>query len=179
MGLLSIIKKQKLKDKELRILILGLDNAGKTTIVKKIINEDVSKVSPTMGFQISTVLYKEYNLNIWDIGGQTSLRAFWGNYFDKTDAIMWVIDGLALERLNESFKELKEKILLQDRLVGIKVLILVNKVDLLDDYEEVEREVSSLLNVDEKIPANQQWKVLSISGKTGFGIIEALEWCIS
>lgn len=179
MGLLSIIKKQKLKDKELRILILGLDNAGKTTIVKKIINEDVLKVSPTMGFQISTVLYKEYNLNIWDIGGQTSLRAFWGNYFDKTDAIMWVIDGLALERLNESFKELKEKILLQDRLVGIKVLILVNKVDLLDDYEEVEREVSSLLNVDEKIPANQQWKVLSISGKTGFGIIEALEWCIS
>lgn len=176
MGLLTIIKKQKLKDKELRILILGLDNAGKTTIVKKIINEDVMKVSPTMGFQISTVLYKDYNLNIWDIGGQTSLRAFWGNYFDKTDAIIWVIDGLALERLNESFKELKEKILLQDRLIGIRLLVLVNKVDLLPDYQQIEHQVNTLLNVDDKV---QQWKVMSISGKTGFGIVETLDWCIN
>ena len=79
-----------------------------------------------MGFQINTLFYTpkttnnnnnnsnsngndEYTLNIWDIGGQTSLRSFWANYFDKTDIVIWVIDGLSLERLNESYKELKQK----------------------------------------------------------------------
>jgi len=77
MGLLSIIKKTKRKEKEMRILILGLDNSGKTTIVKKFNNEDVNKISPTLGFNIKTLEYKNYKLNFWDIGGQSTLRTYW------------------------------------------------------------------------------------------------------
>jgi ADP-ribosylation factor-like protein 2 len=58
MGLLTILKKMKEKEKEMRILILGLDNAGKTTIVKKFNGEDTSKISPTLGFNIKTLEYK-------------------------------------------------------------------------------------------------------------------------
>ena len=79
--MLSILRKARLKDKEMRILMLcvlgeclqlqrltyrarGLDNAGKTTIVKKIMNEDVNSVSPTLGFIIKTIDYDGYKLNI-------------------------------------------------------------------------------------------------------------------
>ena len=85
MGLQKIIKKHKAKEKEIRFLILGLDNAGKTTIVKKLKGEDLNKISPTLGFNIETLEFGGLNLNIWDIGGQTSLRAYWKNYFEETD----------------------------------------------------------------------------------------------
>lgn len=69
MGLLKILKKTKEKEKEMRLLILGLDNAGKTTILKKFNGEDIDKISPTLGFNIKTLHYLEYKLNIWDVGG--------------------------------------------------------------------------------------------------------------
>lgn len=65
MGLLTILKKVKQKEQELRILILGLDNAGKTTILKKFNGEDVQQISPTVGFNIKSLEYQGYTLNIW------------------------------------------------------------------------------------------------------------------
>jgi ADP-ribosylation factor-like protein 2 len=90
MGLLSILKKVKQKEKELRLLFLGLDNAGKTTILKKFNGEDITEISPTLGFNIKTLEHMGYTLNIWDIGGQTTLRSYWRNYFEATDGIVWV-----------------------------------------------------------------------------------------
>ena len=90
MGLQKIIKKYKEKEKEVRLLILGLDNAGKTTIVKKIKGEDVNSISPTLGFNIETLEFGGVNLNIWDIGGQTSLRAYWKNHFEDTDGKIYI-----------------------------------------------------------------------------------------
>jgi ADP-ribosylation factor-like protein 2 len=58
--MLSILRKARLKDKEMRVLMLGLDNAGKTTIVKRVMNEDLSTVSPTLGFNIKTIEYSGY-----------------------------------------------------------------------------------------------------------------------
>eukprot|EP00898_Chlorokybus_atmophyticus_P005934 jgi/Chlat1/6341/Chrsp44S05797 len=90
MGLLTIIKKVKQKERELRILMVGLDNAGKTTIVKRINGEDISGISPTLGFNIKSMEYKGYLLNVWDVGGQRTLRAYWRNYFEGTDGLLWV-----------------------------------------------------------------------------------------
>ncbi|KAI3404945.1 hypothetical protein KGF56_002274 [Candida oxycetoniae] len=181
MGLLTIIKKQKQKDKEIRVLALGLDNAGKTTIIKRMLKLDVESVSPTMGFQINTVPYMGHLLNIWDIGGQTTLRAFWGNYFDKTEIVIWVIDGLSMERLNESFLELKEKIILQDRLVGIYLLVAINKVDLVPQEELplLKQNVAKILKLDEYLPDENHWHIELVSGKTGIGIENVLNWIVS
>ena len=69
MGLLSILKKLKEKEREMRVLILGLDNAGKTTILKKFNGEDTNEISPTLGFNIKTLEFEEYKLKVWDVGG--------------------------------------------------------------------------------------------------------------
>ncbi|OTA29930.1 ADP-ribosylation factor-like protein 2 [Hortaea werneckii EXF-2000] len=86
----------------MRILMLG-----KTTIVKRIMNEDVNSVSPTLGFIIKTIDYEGYKLNIWDVGGQKTLRTYWKNYFEKTDTLIWVVDATDSERLEDCRAELK------------------------------------------------------------------------
>jgi small GTP-binding protein len=73
-----------------------------------------------------------YRLNIWDVGGQSSLRPFWRNYFEKTDFLVWVIDVSALQRLDECKREL-HAVLNEDRLIGAGLLIWVNKIDTLGD----------------------------------------------
>ncbi|KAG7196033.1 uncharacterized protein KQ657_000041 [Scheffersomyces spartinae] len=178
MGLLSIIRKQKKKDQEVRVLVLGLDNAGKTTIVKKAQDEDTEGVSPTMGFQIDTLVYHEYTLNMWDIGGQTSLRGFWGNYFDQTDVVIWVVDGMSLERLRESHDELMSKVVIQDRLKGIRLAVVVNKMDGVDtsQWEEVRDTVVSVLGLEQI--DHELWHVFLVSGRTGLGLPSLLEWVI-
>lgn len=88
-GLLNILKKLRSNpDKELRLLLLGLDNAGKTTLLKQLASEDVTHVTPTAGFNIKSVLSNGFKLNVWDIGGQRKIRPYWRNYFENTDILV-------------------------------------------------------------------------------------------
>ena len=74
-GLIGILRNlRKNKKEELRILVLGLDNAGKTTILKSLANEDISTITPTEGFNIKNLTHEKFKLNVWDIGGQRALR---------------------------------------------------------------------------------------------------------
>ena len=107
MGLLTILKKVKQKEREVRVLMLGLDNAGKTTVVKKFNGEDIDLISPTLGFNIKTLEYRGFKLNIWDVGGQTSLRSYWRNYFEQTDGLIWVVDSADRMRLRDCKAELQ------------------------------------------------------------------------
>lgn len=88
------------------MLVLGLDNSGKTTILKKLSDEDISTIMPTQGFNIKSLMHDGFKLNVWDIGGsfidliqsqiklillmlgQKSIRPYWRNYFDQTDALV-------------------------------------------------------------------------------------------
>lgn len=76
------------QEKELRLLLLGLDNAGKTTLLKQLASEDVTHVTPTAGFNIKSVLSNGFKLNVWDIGGQRKIRPYWRNYFENTDILV-------------------------------------------------------------------------------------------
>ncbi|PSN36516.1 ADP-ribosylation factor-like protein 2 [Blattella germanica] len=115
MGLLTVLKKMKLKEKEMRILMLGLDNAGKTTILKRFNGEEIDTISPTLGFNIKTLEHRGYKLNVWDVGGQKSLRSYWRNYFESTDGLIWVVDSADKRRLDDCKQELhallKEEVL--------------------------------------------------------------------
>ena len=102
MGLLSLLKKLKKNEKEARILILGLDNSGKTTILKRLSDEDISTITPTQGFNVKSLVQNDLNLNVWDIGGQKSIRPYWRNYFDHTDAQIYVIDSSDQKRMEET-----------------------------------------------------------------------------
>ncbi|EFA83637.1 ARF-like protein [Heterostelium album PN500] len=129
MGLLTVLKKIKQKEKELRLLMLGLDNAGKTTILKQFNGEDITTISPTLGFNIQTLIYKEYKLNIWDIGGQKTLRTYWRNYYEENDAVIWVIDSSDIRRIDDCKLELKS-LLEEEKLAGATFLVFANKQDL-------------------------------------------------
>jgi ADP-ribosylation factor-like protein 2 len=107
----------------------GLDNAGKTTILKRFNGEDISSISPTLGFNIKTLEHKGYTLNMWDVGGQKSLRSYWRNYFECTDGLVWVVDSADRMRLEACKNELGV-LLLEERLAGATLLVLANKQDL-------------------------------------------------
>ncbi|KAB2087373.1 hypothetical protein ES319_A04G099400v1 [Gossypium barbadense] len=128
--------KIKRKEKEMRILMVGLDNSGKTTIVLKINGEDTSVISPTLGFNIKTINtrnlilgFGRYTLNIWDVGGQRTIRSYWRNYFEQTDGLVWVVDSSDLRRLDDCKMEL-DNLLKEERLSGASLLILANKQDI-------------------------------------------------
>ncbi|KAJ4325267.1 hypothetical protein N0V94_000791 [Neodidymelliopsis sp. IMI 364377] len=171
--MLSILRKARLKDKEMRILMLGLDNAGKTTIVKKIMNEDVNSVSPTLGFIIKTIEYDGYKLNIWDVGGQKTLRTYWKNYFEKTDTLIWVVDATDRGRIGDCRQELAG-LLLEERLSGASLLVFKNKSDVPGAMDE--DDVREGLGLD--AIKTHRWAILSCSAMTGLNLQEGLQWVV-
>ncbi|EHY54103.1 ADP-ribosylation factor-like protein 2 [Exophiala dermatitidis] len=171
--MLSILRKARLKDKEMRILMLGLDNAGKTTIVKKIMNEDVNTVSPTLGFIIKTIDFGGYKLNIWDVGGQKTIRSYWRNYFEKTDALIWVVDATDRLRIEDCKEELKG-LLVEERLAGASLLVFLNKIDVSGCMDVAE--VTKALEL-EKIRTHH-WTVVPCSAMTGENLEKGLEWVV-
>ncbi|EDU43260.1 ADP-ribosylation factor protein 2 [Pyrenophora tritici-repentis] len=171
--MLSILRKARLKDKEMRILMLGLDNAGKTTIVKKIMNEDVNSVSPTLGFIIKTIEYDGYKLNIWDVGGQKTLRTYWKNYFEKTDTLIWVVDATDRERIDDCRQELAG-LLLEERLSGASLLVFKNKSDVPGSMSE--DEIREGLRLD--AIKTHKWHIMTCSAMTGLNLQQGLEWVV-
>ncbi|XP_054152949.1 ADP-ribosylation factor-like protein 2 [Oppia nitens] len=173
MGLLKIIRKIKQKEKEVRLLVLGLDNSGKTTILKKLNGEDVHTISPTLGFTISSFEHKNLKLNVWDVGGQKSLRAFWRNYFEATDGLIFVVDSSDTLRLNDAKEELKN-LLQEERLLGATLLVLANKQDLSGALNC--QTICELLEVDSI--KTHHWKIVGSSAYTGLNLLSAIDWLL-
>merc|ERR1711879_803736 len=164
-GLLSILKKMKAAEQEARILMLGLDNAGKTTILKKMSEEDISHIMPTQGFNIKTLVHEGFKLNVWDIGGQKTIRPYWSNYFEASDALIYVIDSSDRRRLEESGQELRE-LLAEDKLGGVPLLVYANKQDLLQASPA--DEISESLNLASI--SDRTWTIQACSAKEGSGL---------
>ncbi|KAH0834355.1 ADP-ribosylation factor-like protein 2 [Fonsecaea pedrosoi] len=153
----------------------GLDNAGKTTIVKKIMNEDVNTVSPTLGFIIKTIDFQGYKLNIWDVGGQKTIRSYWRNYFEKTDALIWVVDATDRLRMDDCKDELKGLLLEEDkRLAGASLLVFLNKTDVAGGMTK--EEVTQLLDLPRIL--THRWVVIPCSAMTGENLEKGLDWVV-
>ncbi|GMT07436.1 hypothetical protein PENTCL1PPCAC_29610, partial [Pristionchus entomophagus] len=171
-GLLALLRRFKSQPtKEVRLLLLGLDNAGKTTILKKLADEDVSHIAPTHGFNIKAVSMGNIKLNVWDIGGQRNIRVYWRNYFDKSSALIYVIDSVDRKRLEESKNELME-LLDEEKLQGIPVLVLANKQDLLVAMKS--HEIAEALQLTEM--RTRSWTIHPVSAVTGEGLKDAIDW---
>ena len=85
--------------RELRALMLGLDAAGKTTILYKLkLGEVVSSV-PTIGFNVETVEFEKVKFTVWDVGGQDKIRQLWKHYYQNTQALIYVVDSSDKERI--------------------------------------------------------------------------------
>merc|ERR1719487_2091072 len=85
---------------ERRILLLGLDAAGKTTLLYKLkLNECVVSI-PTVGFNVETVEYRNLKMTMWDVGGQDKIRLLWRYYFQGTHALVYMVDSDDRERID-------------------------------------------------------------------------------
>merc|ERR1712126_464283 len=75
----------------MRILMVGLDAAGKTTILYKLKLGEIVTTIPTIGFNVETVEYKNISFTVWDVGGQDKIRPLWRHYFQNTDGLIFVV----------------------------------------------------------------------------------------
>mmetsp|Transcript_37867 Transcript_37867/g.45655 ORF Transcript_37867/g.45655 Transcript_37867/m.45655 type:complete len:180 (-) Transcript_37867:368-907(-) len=174
MGLLSLLRNLKKSDGESRILVLGLDNAGKTTVLKKMSDEDINTITPTQGFNIKSLVHDQYKLNVWDIGGQKSIRPYWRNYFDQTDGLMYVVDSADRKRAEETGEELAA-LLEEDKLAGVPLLVLANKQDLVGALTQ--DELADKLNLGSI--RDRPWQIQACSAKQGEGLKEGMEWIVA
>eukprot|EP01094_Clydonella_sp_ATCC50884_P022537 TRINITY_DN5210_c0_g1_i1.p1 TRINITY_DN5210_c0_g1~~TRINITY_DN5210_c0_g1_i1.p1 ORF type:complete len:188 (-),score=56.39 TRINITY_DN5210_c0_g1_i1:257-820(-) len=174
MGLLTIIRKIQQRERELRLLVLGLDSAGKTTCVKRFNGDDVNTISPTLGFNIITLFYKSYKLNFFDVGGQRSLRTYWRNYFEQTDGLIWVVDCTDRERMEDCRREL-HALLLEEKLSGASLLILANKQDVHNALSP--EEVSDVLGLAD-MEMSRHFEVVGCSAISGEGLARGIDWLV-
>jgi ADP-ribosylation factor protein 1 len=126
MGNFTSIFKRLLCKKDIRILMVGLDAAGKTTILYKLkLGENVTTI-PTIGFNVETVEYKNVNFTVWDVGGQDKIRPLWRHYFMNTQALIFVVDCNDRDRVTEARDEL-HRMLGEDELQSAILLVFANK----------------------------------------------------
>eukprot|EP01084_Bolivina_argentea_P035576 65976_1 len=159
--------------KEVRILILGLDNAGKTSILYKLSNEadDDIQTIPTIGFNVETLQYKNIKFQVWDLGGQSSIRPYWRCYYPNTDAIVFVVDSTDTDRLGVARQEL-QAMLEEEELKGAVLLIFANKQDQRGACNATQ--VSEALGLPEL--RARQWSIQESSALKGKGIFEGMDW---
>eukprot|EP01114_Cavostelium_apophysatum_P001177 TRINITY_DN10_c0_g2_i1.p1 TRINITY_DN10_c0_g2~~TRINITY_DN10_c0_g2_i1.p1 ORF type:complete len:180 (-),score=40.88 TRINITY_DN10_c0_g2_i1:103-642(-) len=172
MGLtISSLFKRFLGSKEMRILMVGLDAAGKTTILYKLKLGEIVTTIPTIGFNVETVEYKNINFTVWDVGGQDKIRPLWRHYFQNTQGLIFVVDSNDRERAGEAAEELS-KMLSEDELRDAALLVFANKQDLPN--------AMSVAEITDKLGLHQlrqrKWYIQSTCATSGDGLYEGLDW---
>jgi ADP-ribosylation factor-like protein 1 len=181
--------------KEIRILILGLvrdtallgsrkaraypcfgyaqDNAGKTTLLYRLKIGEVVTTIPTIGFNVESVTYKNLNFNVWDLGGQTSIRPYWRCYYANTAAVIFVVDSTDIERLQTAAEELGA-MLNEEELKDAALLVFANKQD--QPGAKGAADISQALKLGELRDRN--WSIMACSAVDGSGINEGMDWLV-
>ena len=166
----SYNKLKSLFEKKANILMLGLDSAGKTTILYKLKLDTIVSTIPTVGFNVENVKFKSLNMTIWDVGGQERIRPLWRHYYNNIDAIIFIIDSNDIGRMDEVKHEL-QYLTSEEQLKNAVLLILCNKQDLPNAL--------SIDKIGELIEINkikQKWFVQETTAIYNKGIMEGLEW---
>lgn len=193
---------------EYSVLLLGLDNAGKTTLLEQIKasytpSHPNLKTVPTVGQNTVTLALPPPNppiyLKLWDVGGQHSLRGLWQSYYGSCHAIVFVLDSsdvgnATLAELGESggvnmddlgrldeCRLVLESILGNEETSGVPILVLANKQDREDCVEVVRIKEGLVRRVFEGDKGGnvRDSRVLPCSALTGTGVQEAVEWLVT
>lgn len=154
-----------------RVLMLGLDAAGKTSVLYKVKLNEIITTIPTVGFNVENVKYKNLDMTIWDVGGQDKIRALWRFYYENTDALIFLVDSNDRDRLQEAASEL-HKLAADDGLRSAVILVLANKQDLPQAMRTDEIAKHLALHSLKSHP----WYIQPCSALTGDGVFEGLGW---
>eukprot|EP00980_Cylindrotheca_fusiformis_P011938 scaffold2830_cov131-Cylindrotheca_fusiformis.AAC.59 len=151
--------------KEMRILMVGLDAAGKTTILYKL------KLGE--GFNVETVEYKNISFTVWDVGGQDKIRPLWRHYYQNTQGLIFVVDSNDADRIDAARDEL-HRMLNEDELRDAVLLVFANKQDLPNAMSAAE--MTDKLGLHGLRPSYRQWYIQACCATTGDGLYEGLDW---
>nr|XP_054754542.1 ADP-ribosylation factor 2-like [Lytechinus pictus] len=171
MGAFTSIFQSLFGKKEMRILMVGLDAAGKTTILYKLKLGEIVTTIPTIGFNVETVEYKNIGFTVWDVGGQDKIRPLWRHYYQNTQGLIFVVDSNDRERMGEAKDEL-DRMLNEDELRDAALLIFANKQDLPN--------AATVGDITDKLGLNglhsRRWYIQSTCATSGDGLYEGLDW---
>ncbi|KAG2414758.1 hypothetical protein HFD88_005946 [Aspergillus terreus] len=163
-----------LRKKEYRILMWGLFDSGKTTILySQLKNLGPIDTVSTTGFNVESVTYdRGMDLVVWDLGGRDKLRPTWASYFSDTAAIIYVVDSTNLNRLDDAAFELRSLLDLEGMrdVCAAPLLVFANKQDL--QGAKTPEEISEALKLEEF--RDREWKTIACSAVDGSGIAEAM-----
>merc|ERR1712123_139050 len=157
--------------RDMRILTVGLDAAGKTTILYKLKLGEIVTTIPTIGFNVETVEYKNISFTVWDVGGQDKIRPLWRHYFQNTEGVIFVVDSNDRERAVEARDEL-HRMLAEDELRDAVLLIFANKQDL--PHAMNAAEITDKLGLHSM--KNRNWYIQATCATNGDGLYEGLDW---
>ena len=153
-----------------KIILLGIQNAGKTTILYRLSIGQLVKTTPTIGSNVEEISYNNIKLQAWDLGGQESSRSMWEVYYTNTDAIIYVID--TSDETYDDSKTQFYKLLKNDTLKNAIILIYANKQDLPEA-----KSVSDIIQIYELDNIKDHiWHIQPCSAQTGEGLITGIKW---
>uniref|UniRef100_A0A674NVH6 ADP-ribosylation factor n=1 Tax=Takifugu rubripes TaxID=31033 RepID=A0A674NVH6_TAKRU len=150
---------------------VGLDAAGKTTILYKLKLGEIVTTIPTIGFNVETVEYKNICFTVWDVGGQDKIRPLWRHYYQNTQGLIFVVDSNDRERVAESADELS-KMVQEDELKDAVILVFANKQDLPNAMGV--SELTDKLGLHSL--RSRTWYVQATCATQGTGLYEGLDW---
>nr|CAB3222912.1 ADP-ribosylation factor-like protein 5A [Phallusia mammillata] len=174
MGVLFSKLMQLFSNAEHKVIVVGLDNAGKTTILYQFLMNEVVHTSPTIGSNVEEIVCKKTRFVMWDIGGQESLRSSWSTYYANSDFIILVIDSTDRERLHISKEELYSMLHHED-LKRARLLVFANKQDIKGKMTAAE--ISQELKLTSV--KDHTWQIQACCALTGEGLSQGLEWMLS
>lgn len=165
------------------VLIVGLDNAGKTTYLeaaktrfsKNYERMNLSRVTTTVGLNIGQIDVSGVRINFWDLGGQEELQSLWEKYYAESHAVIYVVDAFDRDRVQES-KEAFDALISSENLMGVPLLVLANKQDLPDCMGV--REVKPVFNQSAHLIGRRDCMVMPVSALTGDGVDEGIRWMV-
>ena len=154
-------------------LLTKQDNAGKTTLLYRLKIGEVVTTIPTIGFNVESVTYKNLNFNVWDLGGQTSIRPYWRCYYANTSAVVFVVDSTDIERLQTAADELSA-MLNEEELKDAALLVFANKQD--QPGARGAADISEALRLGELRDRN--WTIIACSAVDGTGVNDGMDWLV-
>lgn len=151
--------------------MLGLDAAGKTSILYQLKLDHGIKSIPTVGFNVETVTHRNVKFSVWDVGGQDKIRPLWRHYYSGTHALIFVVDSTDRMRVQEARLEL-HRILNDREMRDVILLVFANKQDLQGAMKPIE--VQDQLGLGEL--RDRLWYIMPSCAQTGEGLHEGLDW---
>ncbi|KAI3433347.1 hypothetical protein D9Q98_003165 [Chlorella vulgaris] len=180
-GLFSGCFEALLRKEELHVLLIGLDKAGKTTLLERLKTLytdlpglEADKVLPTVGLNLAHFQALGIPLLCWDVGGAAGLRGIWSKYYGECHAVVFVVDGADRGRFEEA-KAALDRALADPDLYGAPLLVLANKHDVVGAASPADMaEVFGLVQLSEMRPCSMQ----AVTARTGEGVKAAVQWLV-